>query len=526
MSQKVEIFDTTLRDGCQAEEVAFSVADKLEIARRLDAIGVDYIEGGWPNETNPRDTEFFQEAQKRLQLKHAKLTAFGSTRRANVTPEEDSNLRCLLEAETPTVAIFGKAWDLHVTDVIRCSLADNVAMIEDSVHYVRSAGREIIFDAEHFFDGFAADAEYAIECLRAAERGGAECIVLCDTNGGSMPSRIRSGIEAARAAVGVPLGIHVHNDSGMAIANTIIAVEMGIGHVQGTINGYGERCGNANLCSVIPNLELKLGAKCLPDGKLQELRELSLYVAAQALVPHDHRQPYVGASAFAHKGGMHIDAVMKIPQSFEHVEPEVVGNERRVLLSDQAGGAAILHKLQHLRPDLHKGDPVVGEMLLSAKRLENEGYQFEAAEGSFELLAKRVLGTHREMFDLHGFRVTVEAREDGQTRAEATVRLSVDGDEVHTAAMGTGPVNALDKALRKALEQFYPQLKEVALTSFKVWALGDSLGTAAKVRVLIHSSDGETEWGTVGAHTDIIAATWQALVESIEYKLLQDDNGE
>jgi len=312
----------------------------------------------------------------------------------------------------------------------------------------------------------------------------------------------------------------------MAIANSVIAVEMGIGHVQGTINGYGERCGNANLCSVIPNLELKLGAKCLPDGKLQELRELSLYVAAQALVPHDHRQPYVGASAFAHKGGMHIDAVMKIPQSFEHVEPEVVGNERRVLLSDQAGGAAILHKLQHLRPDLRKGDPVVGEMLLRAKRLENEGYQFEAAEGSFELLAKRVLGTHREMFDLHGFRITVEAREDGQTRAEATVRLSVDGDEVHTAAMGTGPVNALDKALRKALEQFYPQLKEVALTSFKVWALGDSLGTAAKVRVLIHSSDGETEWGTVGAHTDIIAATWQALVESIEYKLLQDDNGE
>jgi 2-isopropylmalate synthase len=349
--------------------------------------------------------------------------------------------------------------------------------------------------------------------------------VLCDTNGGSLLSRIRGGIETAQQSVSMPLGIHVHNDSGMAVANTVMAVEMGIDHVQGTINGYGERCGNANLCSVIPTVELKLGAKCLLDGKLHELRELSLYVAAQALIPHDHRQPYVGASAFAHKGGMHIDAVMKTPQSFEHVPPEVVGNERRVLLSDQSGGAAILHKLQHLRPDLHKSDPAVGEVLRRVKQLEHEGYQFEAAEGSFELLAKRVMGTYRKLFNLHGFRVTVEAREDGQTRAEATVRLSVDGDEVHTAAMGTGPVNALDKALRKALGEFYPQLRDVALTSFKVWALGEREGTAAKVRVLIHSSDGEAEWGTVGAHTDIIAASWQALVESIEYKLLRGDNG-
>ncbi|MGD8238030.1 MAG: citramalate synthase [Armatimonadota bacterium] len=525
MPRKVQVFDTTLRDGCQAEEVAFSVHDKLEIARRLDAVGVDYIEGGWPNETNPRDTEFFQEARERLELKHAKLTAFGSTRRASVTPEEDANLRCLLEAETPTVAIFGKSWDLHVTDVIRCSLEDNLAMIEDSVAHLRSAGREVIFDAEHYFDGFAANPDYAVECLRAAERGGAVCLVLCDTNGGTVPSHIQTGIEAAKGAVSTPLGIHVHDDSGMAVANTVIAVEMGIDHVQGTINGYGERCGNANLCSLIPTIELKLGARCLPDGMLQELRELSLYVAAQALIPHNHRQPYIGASAFAHKGGMHIDAVMKTPQSFEHVEPELVGNERRVLLSDQAGGAAILHKLQHLRPGLQKSDPAVGEMLSRVKQLEHEGYQFEAAEGSFELLAKRVLGTHRGFFDLHGFRVTIEAREDGQTRAEATVRLAVDGDEVHTAAMGTGPVNALDGALRKALEQFYPQLKDVALASFKVWALGEREGTAAKVRVLIHSSDGEAEWGTVGAHTDIIAASWQALVESIEYKLLQEDDG-
>ncbi len=526
VARKVQVFDTTLRDGCQAEEVAFSVHDKLEIARRLDAIGVDYIEGGWPNETNPRDTEFFQQARERLELKNAKLTAFGSTRRATVTPEEDSNLRCLLEAETPTVALFGKSWGLHVTEVIRCSLEDNLAMIEDSVRHICSAGREVIFDAEHYFDGYAAKPEYALDCIRAAERGGAVCIVLCDTNGGSVPSHIRRGIEAAQDAVGVPLGIHVHNDSGMAIGNTILAVELGVEHVQGTINGYGERCGNANLCSVIPTLELKLGAECLPEGMLPELRELSLYVAAQALVPHDHRQPYVGASAFAHKGGMHIDAVKKVPQSFEHVEPEVVGNERRVLISDQAGGAAILHKLQHLRPDMDKRDPAVGEMLRRVKQLEHEGYQFEAAEGSFELLAKRVLGTHRDLFNLHGFRVTIEAREDGQTRAEATVRLAVDGREVHTAATGAGPVDALDGALRKALHEFYPQLKDVALTSFKVWALGDQEGTAAKVRVLIHSSDGETEWGTVGAHADIIAASWQALVESIEYKLLQEDDGD
>jgi 2-isopropylmalate synthase len=515
----VEVFDTTLRDGCQAEEVALSVHDKLDIARRLDDLGVDYVEGGWPNETNPRDQEFFERAKGELELRHARLVAFGSTRRPKVAPSEDSNLRWLVQAETPTVAIFGKAWDLHCKEVLRVSLDDNLQMIEDSVAYLVSQGRQVIFDAEHYFDGYKDDAGYAVACLNAAERGGACRLCLCDTNGGNLPTQIREGIEAAQAHTKTPLGVHIHNDSGLAVANSVIAVEIGVDHVQGTINGYGERCGNANLCTLIPNLELKLGKRCLPPGKVKTLPELSRYVAAAALIPHDHRQPYVGGSAFAHKGGMHIDAVLKCPRSFEHVPPESVGNERRVLLSDQSGGATILQKLQHLEPTMAKRDPRVAKMLKTVKELENEGYQFEAAEASFELLARRVLGQHKPLFQLHGFHVSVNAGRDASTFAEATVRLSVNGTEVHTASTGTGPVDALDGALRKALNQFYPELRNVSLVSFKVRALEERAGTAAKVRVIIQSTDGEETWGTVGVHTDIIEASWQALVDSIEYKL-------
>ncbi|MFQ6130999.1 MAG: citramalate synthase [Armatimonadota bacterium] len=539
MPRRVSVFDTTLRDGCQAEGVTFSVKDKLRIARRLDELGIAYIEGGWPNPTNPRDLDFFRRAQD-LELTHAKITAFGSTRRAQVTPEDDANLNTLIEAQTPTVAIFGKSWTLHVTAVLRVELEQNLRMVEDSVRFLAEQGREVIYDAEHFFDGYAADPDYALATLKAAERGGAACLVLCDTNGGCMPSRLAETIEAVKPQIETPFGIHCHNDSGMAAANSQIAVELGAVHVQGTFNGYGERCGNANLCTVIPNLELKLGVQCLPEGKLTELTSVSRFINELAALPDNHRQPYVGASAFAHKGGMHVDAVLKCPRSFEHVEPDAVGGRRRVLLSDQSGGSTIMAKLGaasvaeesdalmsrllEIRPDLKKSDPEVREMLTAVKNLEHEGYQYEAAEGSFVLLAKRILTDYHEPFELRGFHVSVTSREDAQTLAEATVRLRVDGQEEHTAATGTGPVNALDKALRKALLPFYPELANVRLTDFKVRVLERTEGTAAKVQVLIESTDGKETWGTVGAHTDIIAASWQALVDSIQYALLREQD--
>jgi len=534
--RRVHVFDTTLRDGCQAEGVTFSVKDKLRIAQRLDDLGIAYIEGGWPNPTNPRDLDFFRCARE-LQLKQAKLTAFGSTRRARVAPEDDDNLRTLIEADTPSVAIFGKSWNLHVTEVLRVELDQNLRMIEDSVRFLAGQGREIIYDAEHFFDGYEADAAYALETLQAAERGGAACLVLCDTNGGTMPTRLAAIIGAVKSNVQTPFGIHCHNDAGMAVANSQVAVELGASHVQGTFNGYGERCGNANLCTVIPNLELKLGVQCLPPGKLAELTSVSRFINELAALPDDSRQPYVGASAFAHKGGMHVDAVLKCPRSFEHVEPGTVGGRRRVLLSDQSGGSTIMAKLGaaaveaesdalmsrllEIRPGLKKSDPEVRGMLTAVKNLEHQGYQFEAAEGSFVLLAKRILTDYHTPFELRGFHVSVVSREDAQTFAEATVRVRVDGREEHTAASGTGPVNALDKALRKALVPFYPELAHVRLTDFKVRVLERTEGTAAKVQVLIESSDGEETWGTVGAHTDIIAASWQALVDSMEYALLR-----
>ncbi len=538
MLRHVQIYDTTLRDGCQAEGVAFSVKDKIHIAQRLDALGIAYVEGGWPNPTNPRDVQFFERARD-VRFEHAKLSAFGSTRRANVLPEDDANLRHLVEAETPVVAIFGKSWVLHVTEVLRATPDENLRMIEESVAFLAGHGREVIYDAEHFFDGYEEDAAYAVETLKAAERGGAVCLVLCDTNGGTMPLRLKETIEAVKPQVSTPFGIHCHNDAGMAAANSHIAVELGAEHVQGTFNGYGERCGNANLCAIIPNLELKLGVRCLPPGKLQELTSVSRYVNELAALPDDHRQPYVGSSAFAHKGGMHVDAVLKCPRSFEHVPPHTVGAGRRILLSDQSGGSTILAKLgaaesdesaeatiaqrlAELRPGLEKSDPEVREMLAAVKNLEHEGYQFEAAEGSFVLLAKRILGAYKEPFDLHGFRVSVLKHEDAETYAEATIRLRVDGREEHTAATGNGPVHALDQALRKALLPFYPQLEKVHLTDFKVRVLDRGAGTAAKVQVFIESSDGTETWGTVGAHTDIIAASWQAMVDSIEYVLLRD----
>ena len=523
--RRVQVYDTTLRDGNQAEGVSFSLHDKILIAQRLDKISVDYIEGGWPNDTNPRDQEFFR-AIADVPLEHATITAFGSTRRGDVAPEDDSNLRFLVDANTPAVAIFGKSWTMHATDVLRVTLDENLRMIEDSVAYLIAQGREVIYDAEHFFDGHNADAEYAVETLRAAVRGGARTIVLCDTNGGAMPMRLAEIVTAvqeqlreAREANGLLFGIHAHNDAGMAAATTQIAVELGCDHVQGTINGYGERCGNANLCSIIPNLELKLGVRCLPEGSLQRLTELSRYVSELANLPHDERQPYVGGSAFAHKGGMHVDAVSKVSASFEHVPPESVGNSRRFLLSDQAGGTTIVKKLEKLHPGLDKRSPEAREILQELKDWEHKGYQFEAAEASFELLAEKVFGEQHRMWDTLDYRVVVQRHTNQKIATDATVRVQVNGDEIWTAAEGNGPVNALDRALRKALARKYPDIEDITLTDYKVRVLNADAGTAAAVRVLVSCADGEGEWGTVGADVNVIEASFRALTDSIEYGL-------
>ncbi|MGC9320276.1 MAG: citramalate synthase [Armatimonadota bacterium] len=521
--RKVMIYDTTLRDGCQAEGISLSVDDKLRIARRLDEMGFDYIEGGWPNETNPRDREVFERARDE-RWQHAKFAAFGSTRRPGIAPEDDSNLQFLVASGSPVITIFGKSWDLHVTDVLRTTLEENLAMIEDSVAFLKESGAEVIFDAEHFFDGYRADPDFALETLRAAERGGAECLVLCDTNGGSMPSFVSEVMGAVIEATDTPLGVHCHNDAGMAAANTQIAVEMGASHVQGTINGYGERTGNANLCTVIPNLELKAGLRALPEGMLQRLTELSRWVDEVALVQHDERMPYVGSAAFAHKGGMHVNAVLKTPTSFEHVVPESVGNERRVLVSDYSGGSTILHKLQPLYPELDRKDPSLRRVLNELKEREHRGYQYEAAEASFELLARRIFGDAPSLFELQGFRVIMgKHSEDEEPFAEATVQLDLPDAEppVHTASMGDGPVHALDQALRKALREHYPEIAKMRLVDYKVRVLDATEGTSGAVRVVIQTTNNGETWGTVGVHENIIEASWQALTDSIVYGIIR-----
>ena len=523
MSNYVQIYDSTLRDGSQAEDIAFSLEDKLLLTQRLDALGVDYIEGGWPNPTNPKDLEYFVRAAK-LDLENVRIAAFGSTRRANNPPKDDDTLNTLLGAQTEVVTIFGKSWGLHVTDVLRVDLDENVRLIEDSVAYLKSHSREVIYDAEHFFDGYKADPDYAIRTLKAAENGGADRIVLCDTNGGTMPGELREIILAIGDQLTTPFGIHAHNDAGMGVANSIIAVELGASHVQGTFNGYGERCGNANLCGVIPNLQVKLNKQWKGADRLNELMEVSRFVSEIANVYHDHRQPFVGESAFAHKGGVHIDAMYKAPSSYEHCEPEVVGNQRRFLLSEQSGGATVAAKLEeakldHLIPGLDKRHPSVVELLHEVKQLENQGYMFEGAEASFEILARKALGSFTDPFKLIGFR-TINRKSETGTEVEAIVKLEIAGEIHHTVADGDGPVNALDAALRQALEKVYPILHEVHLEDYKVRVLGGKDGTAAKVRVLIESSDGSHVWSTIGVSENIIDASWLALVDSLSYKLL------
>ena len=518
--EMVEIYDSTLRDGAQAEGIAYSLEDKLLIARRLDRLGVHYIEGGWPNPTNPKDLAFFEEVKK-LNLK-ARVTAFGSTRRPGNRPEEDDTLVTLLKAETESVAIFGKSWTLHAIQVLRTSLEENLKMIEDSVAFLVENGREVVYDAEHFFDGYKADPDYAVETLLAAERGGARILVLCDTNGGTLTSELIRIVESVTARIVTPFGIHAHNDAGVGVANSLAGVELGAVQVQGTFNGYGERCGNANLCSVIPNLELKMESRTIGRDKLQELMNFSRFLSEIANVYHDHRQPFVGESAFAHKGGAHVDGVMKVAHSFEHVEPESVGNERRFLVSDQSGGGTIVSKISHIIPGIDKRDPLVGKVLEKVKQQEHEGYQYEAAEGSFELMVRRAMDTYEDRFKLVSFRTINRKTGEAAEESEAIVKIEVEGQIYHTVAEGDGPVNALDQALRKGLDVVFPSIRQVHLEDYKVRVLASGDGTAAKVRVLIESSDGQDAWGTVGVSENIIEASWIALADSLHFKLMKD----
>ncbi len=517
---RIEIFDTTLRDGAQGEFVNLSLQDKIRIAQRLDDFGVDTIEGGWPF-SNESAREFFEKAH-RMSWRHARLCAFGSTRKPQVSADEDGNLRALLDTQAPVVSLFGKCWDLHVTHALRVSLEQNLHMIYDSVAYLATQGRRVIFDAEHFFDGYKANPAYALKAIQSAVDAGADTVVLCDTNGGSLPGEVSRIVQAVAATVKTPLGIHAHNDSECAVANSLEAISAGCTHVQGTINGLGERTGNANLCSIIPALVLKMGLSCHAAARLDHLTSLSHFVADLVNMPHVHSQPYVGRSAFAHKGGVHADAVMKHGKTYEHIPPELVGNNRRILVSEMAGGATVLHHAANLSLTLDKSSPEVKKVLGKVVQLENKGWSFEGAEASFELLLMQQVGMYRKLFDLQGFRVIVEKRgESGDVITEATVKISVNDEVMLTVAEGDGPVHALDSALRQALLRFYPELGEIRLSDFKVRVVNVGVGTAAKVRVNVESEGFGANWSTVGVSTNIIEASWDALVQSIEYGLLQ-----
>jgi 2-isopropylmalate synthase len=520
MRRLIKIYDTTLRDGTQGEGVSFSMEDKVRLATRLDALGIHYIEGGWPG-SNPKDLRFFRRMQD-VTLKHAKLAAFSMTRRAGGTTESDPNMQALIDAGTPVATIVGKSWDFHVTHALETSLDENLGMIRDTIAFLRPKMEEVLFDAEHFFDGFRKNRAYALATLKAAEAAGAHWLILCDTNGGTLPPDLVEIVREVRRHVKTPLGIHVHNDADCAVASSLAAVLEGVAQVQGTINGFGERCGNANLVSIIPNLMLKMGFDCIPEPNLRELRDVSRFVSELANRKPWAAQPWVGDSAFAHKGGMHVSAVLKHPETYEHVDPEAVGNHRRVLVSELAGKSNILWKAREYGIDLDRDTPDSRRILDRLKALEDEGFQFEGAEASFELLMERALGRHAPYFELEAYRVIVEEQSADEPVAEATVRLRVKGIAEHTAASGNGPVNALDHALRKALEEFYPSLRTMRLLDYKVRILDESKGTGAKTRVLITSGDGEETWGTVGVADNIIEASWQALVDSIEYKLRRD----
>jgi 2-isopropylmalate synthase len=521
-NDRVLLYDTTLRDGTQGEGVSLSVDDKLKIAMVADRLGASYIEGGWPG-SNPKDEEFFQRARS-LKLKHAKLSAFGATRRRDKKAHEDPSLGAILKVKTPVACIFGKSWDFQVIQALRATLEENLRMISDSVRFLKSKGKEVIYDAEHFFDGFKANPEYALSTLKAALDAGASNLTLCDTNGGNLPHKVGEVVRAVREAFpDAPLGIHTHNDSDCAVANSLEAVREGCMLVQGTLNGVGERCGNANLISIIPGVQFKLGKPCISDEQMVFLTEASRYMAELAnMVPHDG-QPYVGMSAFAHKGGVHVSAVARNAATYEHMDPAQVGNKRRVLISELAGKSNVLFKAKEFNLDFEKHPEGVEKVIRRVKELENQGYQFEGAEGSFVLLVERELRPYKPFFDLKNFRVIVEEdRVKGGLVAEATLKVAVDGKEEHTVAEGSGPVDGLDKALRRALDRFYPSLRTVSLVDFKVRVVNASAGTAAKVRVLVESKDHTSSWGTIGVSENIIEACWLALKDAVEYKLLKD----
>ncbi|MBA4417949.1 MAG: citramalate synthase [Syntrophus sp. (in: bacteria)] len=518
---RVEFYDTTLRDGAQSEDIAFSLTDKLRITERLDEFGIHYIEGGWPG-SNPKDLQYFKEV-KGLKLKNARITAFSMTMKPNASPEDDEAMRAVMDAETAYVTIVGKSWDLHVRDALKVSLDTNLKMIDRTIHFLKEQGKTVFFDGEHFFDGYKRNSAYAMKVLKAAADAGADVIVLCDTNGGGMPYDIFDTVIKVREVLTTKLGIHTHNDTEMAVANTLMAVRAGCEHIQGTINGYGERCGNANLCSIIPNVILKMGCEGIEKERLPRLRGLSLFVDEMAnFIPDKHR-PFVGESAFAHKGGIHVSAIRRNPETYEHIKPDLVGNVQRVLISDLSGESNILYKAKEFNIDVEKDKKHVKEIVKKIKELEMLGYQFEGAEGSLELLIKKTLGIHKKYFDLIGFRIIVEKKEKNHPVSEATILVKVGDTVEHTAALGTGPVNALDNALRKALYKFYPVLKDMELVDYKVRVLSTKDGTEAPTRVLIESSDGKHTWGTVGVSENIIEASWQALVDGIDYKLLIEE---
>jgi 2-isopropylmalate synthase len=518
MKPQVEIYDTTLRDGSQGEGINFSVADKLRIAERLDAFGVHYIEGGWPG-SNPKDIEFFAEA-KRRKFKNARLAAFGSTRKKNTLAGRDDQVRLLLDAATPVVTVFGKTSMLHVREVLRCTPEENLAMIGDTVRFLKDHGKFVIYDAEHCFDGYKLDPDYAVATWQAAEKAGADFVVLCDTNGGCLPDEIAAITKTAVSKLNCQVGIHTHDDIGLGVANALAALAAGAAHVQGTINGYGERTGNCNLTSVIPCIALKLKKTCVPARSLPKLKELSQFVDEMANLRHNPRQPWVGSAAFAHKGGTHVNAVQKTTASYEHIDPSLVGNRRNVLISDLAGRSNIVLKAQELGFRLTNETPELKTILNRIKQLEHEGYEYEAAEASLALLIGKTL-RHRELpFQVEAYHVSMR-RKGSEHVCEATVKVIVGGKAAHTVAEGDGPVNALDGALRLALVKLFPQLQNVTLTDYKVRILDSATGTAAKTRVLITSTDGKREWGTVGVSENIIEASLQALVDSMEFALLK-----
>lgn len=517
--KKVELYDTTLRDGSQTEGISYSVQDKVSIARKLDELGINFIEAGWP--ANPKDREVFNILKNRP-LKHGSLVAFGSTRRADKKVNLDPNIKNILSAQTQVVAIFGKTWDLHIKDVLKISPDENLKIISETVSYLVSKGKTVIYDCEHFFDGYKSNPEYATKTALVAYEAGASRIVFCDTNGGTLTSDLLRIIHQIAPRIKATLGIHAHNDLGLAVANSVLAFENGVTHIQGTFNGYGERCGNADLVAIIGILKTKLNIDCVSDSGLKELTKVSHFISEISNLRQQPNQPFVGSSAFVHKGGVHIDAMLKNPKTYEHIDPAIVGNHRRILVSELAGKMPIVLKAKEFDLDLDKKSLAANKILKLLQDLEHKGYQFEAADGSFELLIKRALKQYNKFFTLESFRVVVEKKPDGRVTSEAIIKVKVKGVQEHTAADGDGPVNALDNALRKALKSFYPNLAKMHLSDFKVRVLDEKAGTAAKVRVLIQSQDDSDSWGTVGVSENIIEASWQALVDSVEYKLLKD----